>query len=277
MRYIDQLDVAISGVTVQGTIAFDYDLARIASLKTVAGLPLVSHWLDPLTALSKPNGVKQTIRDAASTAIYGQSAAATGVAPTRDTSLNGMPTMVIPQGTPGNFAPEKNSVNLDPNAWSVGGVFNITPTTTDDITIFSKGDNQSIGVGGLWPSLRVDYLTGSGDRLIVAEVSTSTARAASGYYTDLRGRTVWVLATFSTALGLRIYLNGVLVATNAADLRPLNWPNVGFLANTTAGTSQPAHGKFGWQMVFRGDLSNSDYSGSRLILDEIVKRKYAIV
>lgn len=276
MRYVDFLDVDVENIPSLGQIDFDLDLARLASLRTADGQHLISHWLDPLAGLAVAFGStgQERLRDAASTEIYAQPPSA--AIPTRSTDLNGQPTLEITQGTPGCYYPIQNEVAVNASAWSVLGVFNVPSDSTDTMAFISKGDNVSVAAGRLWPSLRLVNATG-GAQLAIAEVGTNTARVNTPIRADLRGRTVYAVGTFSTDLGLRLYVDGVQAATNPSDVRPLTHPNVGFLANTpNTGNSLPAYGQFGWQMVFRADLSAADYAGSRAIIDEIVMRRYGI-
>lgn len=277
MRYVDFLDVDVQNMPSLGQIDFDYDLARIASLKTQSGLPLVSHWLDPLAELAVPAAegtTRELVRDAGSQEVYAQPTAAVGAA--RSTDLNGQPTLSIAQGALAGYFPFQNPTEVSAESWSALAVFNVPAGSTDTMAFISKGDDESVGAGKLWPSLRL-FRNGSSDQIGVAEVGTNTLRVSSPLRSDLRGRTIVALGTFSVALGLRLYVNGVQVGSNASDVRPLNRTNVGFMANTPRnGLSLPAYGKFGWALVFRDDLSSSVNAGARAMLHEIVMRRYGI-
>lgn len=277
MRYVDFLDIDVNNIPSLGKIDFDYDLARIATLKTAAGAPLVSHWLDPLSDLAVPveQGVnRELVRDAASQQIYTQPAAATR--PVRSAALNGQPTLEFAAGALPGYYPHRNANEVNTNAWSALAVFNVPVDSTDSMAFISKGDDESVGAGKLWPSLRLVKVA-TGDQLGVAEVGTNTLRTVSAARTGLRGRTCVALATFSTSLGVSVYLNGTRIANNPADVRPLTRTTVGFLANTPFnGTSMPAIGQFGWQMMFRDDLSSADNAGARAVIHEIVMRRYGI-
>lgn len=277
MRYVDFLDIDVNNIPSLGQIDFDYDLARIATLKTGSGAPLVSHWLDPLSDLAVPvsQGVnREYVRDAASQQIYAQPAAATR--PARSTALNGQPTLEFSQGALAGYYSYRDANEVNANAWSAMAVFNVPAGSTDSMAFVSKGDDESVGAGKIWPSLRLVKVA-NGDQLGVAEVGTNSWRVVSPVRTDLRGRTCVALATFSTSLGLRLYLNGTQIATSPSDQRPLTRTTLGFMANTPFnGTSMPAYGKFGWMMMFRDDLSSTANAGARAAIHEIVMRRYGI-
>jgi hypothetical protein len=274
MRNVEFWDINVEGTGQYGIVEEDFDLALLASLKTVNGEDLISHWLDPVASLAKADGTRETVRDAATEQIYQQGTSS--VAPVRSFALNGQPTLEIDSAKVCTYFPLSNAVQLPPDQWSLLSVFETPAESTESMAFVSKGDNVAVAPGMLWPSLRLTRFTDGTDRLLVAEVGTSNVRVGSSFRNDLRGRRIMALATFSVDRGFRLYMNGAVIGENASDVRPLTHPSVGFLGNTVGGNA-PAHGKFGWQMAFRGDLSASVYAGALDVVHQVCARRYGIL
>lgn len=84
-----------------------------------------------------------------------------------------------------------------------------------------------------------------------------------------------VLVTFSTDLGLKVYIDGVLAASNTAYKTPFNTPTKGLLM-CHAGSRTSGKFLYGQCGVLDIDLSKPENTGYRAALTKHLKDKYAI-
>lgn len=269
MRSVEFLNVEIDGAGALGKIPFDPFLAAVASLKTVDGKALVSHWINPESAMSIVEDDRFKLRDAANATVY-VSQATSNPLPAHTAAINGQATLSIDQpisildiGDSGGGS----GVNAD--EWTLIAVCNLDATGTNQ-RVFGLGGG-ALDTGSLWPVLEVAS-TGS---LSVREGGTTTRRVISTAE-GLVGVPVILCATFSTQLGMAAFKNDLQgFVRNADDKRPLTVPNFSFMGDR-GGVSNYALGDFGMAFALRGDISKPEYSAAREVLLGGLMDRYGI-
>ena len=156
---------------------------------------------------------------------------------------------------------------LNPNEWSFVMVLHPVAGNSPDEIIGpydSETDPDSIHVRfGLSSSNKFNLWTGSTN----ARLSTP---ADAGFY----GNDLIVAVTFNVTDGIKIMVNGVAVAENKTDLRPLTNPS--FKIGGNGSTTNIFGGKIGHILAFNTDISRDEYAGYREKMEAIFKARYGI-
>lgn len=271
MRYVEFLDIAVPGAGALGTIEFDPFLAAVASLKTVTGQPLVSHWFDPAPALSTMIEGQFRLRDAAHDGIVRQSTST--VPPQKTKAINNQPTFTTsePSGLQMLTAP-----GINETAWTLISVQRMTlpaPSTRQDI--FGIG-NGSLGSDVVFAGMSLETRD-TGEPFICSRQGGTTERRITFYPTaQIFDTPVITGISFSVEQGLTAFVNNFEeYITNGSDKRPLTNSNFALWGNRTA--AYPAIGDFGMSFILREDISKPEYKGAANILLGGLMAKYAIV
>lgn len=270
MRSVEFLNIEIQGAGALGKIPFDPFLAAVASLKTVDGKTLVSHWINPESAMSIQEDGRFKMRDAANATVY-INATTENPLPVHTSAINGKPTISVDQaisllGIGGSGG--GSGVNTD--EWTLIAVCNLDATGTNQ-RVFGLGGGTLVS-GSLWPVLEV----ASSGSLSVREGGTTTRRVISTAE-GLVGVPVILCATFSTQMGIAAFKNNLQgLVRNADDKRPLTVPNFSFMGDR-GGVSNYALGDFGMAFALRGDITKPQYSAAREVLLGGLMDRYGIV
>lgn len=193
---------------------------------------------------------------------------------------NGLPLDTFP-GNATAFAPsdgvitriDSSGVAMDPTRWSFFAVVMPSTSSSSDHNNLVRGsDNVSIGedVG-----LRIQISRVSGALSVLSYspfVSPNPIRI--GYSSDLiaKGTPTLVMLTFSTRDGLSIFENGVLVAQNVTDKRPLTQ---GWQAGNRA-YLRGCRGLYGMIGMLNLDLGWYEHTAYRQSIEQFLLTKYGI-
>ncbi|EKD1480629.1 hypothetical protein RQV66_001247 [Vibrio alginolyticus] len=161
-------------------------------------------------------------------------------------------------------------VEVNKTAWTVFAVVNLTPDTPHEIfTPHGEDivDDTSYG-------LRVGFNNTGIFRIWRGDTSIRLAHGDGALYMD---QLVYVMATYSTNDGLRMYRNGVEVATSPDDKAPLTVSRF-TLFGTALGTISTSgmNGQFGEMGVMDISLGEPENDSYRRAVDEWLMNKYSI-
>lgn len=271
MRYVEFLDIAVPGAGALGTIEFDPFLAAVASLKTVTGQPLVSHWFDPAPALSTMIEGQFRLRDAAHDGIMRQSTST--VPPKKTKVINSQPTFTASEPS---VLQMLTSPGINENAWTLISVHNIAPQQAGTrYDIFGIG-NGSLGDDAVFAGMSVETTTNGTPRLISRQGGVTTPRISHNPTIPIFGVPVITGVSFSVEQGISAFVNNFTSsASNKSDKRPLTATTFALWGNRTA--AYPAIGDFGMSFILREDISKPEYKGAANILLGGLMAKYGIV
>lgn len=269
MRYVEFLDIDVPYAGALGTIEFDPWLAAVASLKTLDGKPLVSHWVDPSPAMSIEENGATKLRDAAHDGVM---SSVSGVAALQKTNaINGQPTFTA---TEASTLRQGTSPDVNAEEWTMLAVHDLTPALGANYHIFGIGGGAL--TGNLFPNLEV-YSSTSNEELTtitVREGETNKRRILRRIPGLMTGPAISA-ATFSTDLGFSVFKNNMEgFFRDDTDKRPLTMPTFSYLGNR--GGSYAALGDFGMAFILRADISRPEYAWARNVLIGGLMSKYGI-
>lgn len=268
MRYIEFLDIKTPFSGALGKIEFDPFLAAVASLKTTTGETLVSHWIDPLPALSIIEAGSLKLRDASSSGVMQTIPGASILQKTN--AINKQPTFTATSASGLN---QGTSADVRADEWSMLAVVDV-PATTGRYDIFGIGSG-AVGSGNLFPGLEVSVDSGGTQMIISREGGTSERRIVRSFV-GIAGVPAIVAVTFSIDLGFSVFKNNMEgFFRNASDKRALTIPTFSYLSNRL--NANPAIGNFGMGLILRADLSKPEYKESANIILGGLKTKYNIL
>lgn len=268
MRFVEFLDVDVPGAGALGTIEFDPWLAAVASLKTLDGKTMVTHWIDPSPAMSVVENDQFQLRDAAHDGVMKM---VTGAAPLgKSKAINGQPTFTA---TVASTLSQGSSPDVNKGEWSLIAVHDLTPAISTNYALFGIGGGALSG--GLFPNMEVTSDASGATNITVREGGTSTRRCFR-IIPDLMSGPAISVATFSTDLGFSVWKNNMVgFFRDASDKRALTVPTFSYLGNRSAGVA--ALGKFGMAFILRVDLSRDEYKSARDIIIDGLMSKYGVV
>lgn len=269
MRYVEFLDISVPNAGALGVIEFDPFLAAVASLKTVKGLPLVSHWIDPSPAMSIVEDGAFFLRDAANEGIM-RSPTDTTSTLQKTNAINGQPTFTA-DGDISHLL-QGSSPNVNETEWSILSVQRLELPTGSGITRYGIVDIGDGGLSGnIFPGLEVTYNSSSPAQLCVREGGTSERRVVRNM-DGLFNTPVLVASTFSIEQGVAVFKNNMeTLARNEEDTRPLTMPTFTYLANRSG--ANKAMGDFGMTLILRADITKPEYRGAaNIILNGLMSR-----
>ncbi|WP_417788335.1 hypothetical protein [Stutzerimonas xanthomarina] len=268
MRYVEFLDIDAPYSGALGRIEFDPFLAAVASLKTIDGQPMVSHWIDPKPELSIEENGATKLRNAVDASIL---TSVSGTDPlNKTTAINGQPTFTV--NTTGALG-QGDAEDVRVDEWSMIAVHDLLPTVARN-DVFGIGGGLATGVE-LYPGLEVNITATNGDGQIISREGGTTTRRIVRNFTALAGTPCISSVTFSTDLGFSVFKNNFEgFFRDDSDKRALTDPTFTYLANRS-GNSQ-ALGDFGMAFILRADISRPEYAWARQILLGGLMSKYGI-
>lgn len=269
MRYIEFLDIDTPYSGALGKIEFDPFLAAVASLKTIDGLPLVSHWIDPKPELSITESGATKLRNAVDDSIL---PSIDGTGPlTKSNLISGQPTFTV-TGVGGLQQGDSSDVRAD--EWSMVAVHNLSVAVKRN-DIFGIGLGPAVAEGDLYPGLEINITNSNGDGQIVSREGGSITRRIVRDFTGLGGTACISNVTFSTDLGFSVFKNNLEgFFRDDSDKRPLNQPTFSYLSSRGGGNQ--ATGVFGMAFILRADISRPEYAWARQILLGGLMTRYSI-
>lgn len=232
----------------------------------LAAIPGMKMWLEPGEQFRDPATYVLTER-ANGVKLAPESLTDPTRLPTLGTFANGSPCLECPTPITQKQFPE-TPIAANPTEWTAVAVIHASSTVGNGHEILSAP------VTTVDPdySLRFGINSSGVLRLWQGDVTPRIDDAVNNYLEE----DVLVMATFSTREGLKLYRNGVLVATNAADKAPLTIPEVKIGQAGTGPSSGTFNGKLGHVLLLDIDLSWPEYANHKANLDSILLNHYGI-
>lgn len=172
-------------------------------------------------------------------------------------------------------------VDINQDEWTIWAV--LAPTDESNAAanfiVGGKGESGDFESGEISPALAYSQVTGNVVLYEWGGFSSSSGnvgptRILAEVGLDRDGETpALVVATFSTALGLRIRVNGSLAASEPGDTRPFD---AKFEADEYR-CWRSFRGKQGMVGIIGNDLSKPENSGYRRAIEEFLMNKYGII
>lgn len=171
------------------------------------------------------------------------------------------------------------NLDVNPTAWSFFmPVREVLDQTSINAALLGNSGTAAAVAGQIWPNL---YIRNDRKALVIGEwwrasqadmVSTNVAIRLLALHDFVPGTPAFVMATFSVANGLRLFINGKQAAVAATDKRPLTH---GRIAGEW-GTMRNSKLKAGMHGLLSIDLGAPENAGHRKVIEDFMLAKYGI-
>lgn len=174
-------------------------------------------------------------------------------------------------------AAPRGGFDINPSEWSIAGVVQAgagarTASTSVVRSLINSADpdvgiNLLISASG---NIALDSKTPVSP--FIYRITTENAPVTSG-----KGAAFYLL-TFSTDLGLNLFVNGAPVASNSGDKRPLTpaFASSNNFCMFSDSVNNVGKIKFGMHCIFDVDLSKPENAGHRVLLTKFMMNKYSL-